>query len=95
MIGKRRRERKPGPKPLLHELKLKRITITLAKYHKQVTVKSPRISVDECISLARYIAQAQCSQLVDVHLATGKTAGKLVHEAMKGYLASPHTNRVT
>jgi hypothetical protein len=90
MIDKRRRRRgrKPGPKPLPHELKRKRITITLApKYHKQVAArKSPGIFVDYCISLARCITQEQYRQLVDIHLATGKTVDKLVHEAVKGYL---------
>ena len=88
MISKRRKGRKPGPKPLPPELKRKRITITLApKYHQQVAAhKSPGVFVDYCISLARCITREQYSQLVAIHLATGKTVDKLVHEAVKGYL---------
>ena len=90
MIGRRRRGRKPGPKPLPHELKRKRITITITlapEYHKQVAAhKSPGIFVEYCISLARCITREQYSQLVAIHLATGKTVDKLVHEAVKGYL---------
>ena len=90
MVAKtrKRRGKKPGPKPLPRELKRRRITITLApRYHRQVAAhKSPGMFVEHCISLARCITQEQYSQLVNIHLATGKTIDKLVHEAVKGYL---------
>ena len=90
MIERRRKRtgKKPGPKPLPRELKRKRITITLTpRYHRQVAAhKSPGIFVEHYISLARCITQEQYSQLVNIHLVTGKTVDKLVHEAVKGYL---------
>jgi hypothetical protein len=57
----RRRGKKPGLKPLPHDLKCKRITITLApKYRKQVVAhKSPDVFVEYCISLARLSPSAQ------------------------------------
>jgi len=85
MIDKtrKRRGKKPDPRPL----KRKRITITLTpKYHRQVAAhKSPGIFVEHCISLARCITREQYSRLVEIHLATGKTVDKLVHEAVRGY----------
>jgi len=90
MIEKRHRRRgkKPGSKPLPHDLKRKRITLTLAPmYHKQVAAhKSPGRFVEYCVSLARCITWEQYSRLVEIHLATGKTVDKLVHEAVEGYL---------
>jgi len=87
MVAKtrKRRGKKPGPKPLPRELKRRRITITLTpRYHRQVAAhKSPGIFVEHCISLARCISQEQYSQLVAIHLVTGKTVDKLVHEAVK------------
>ena len=83
-----RRGKKPGPKPLPSHLKRKRITITLApRYHKQVAAhKSPGMFVEHCISLSRRITREQYRQLVKIHLVTGKTVDKLVHEAVEGYL---------
>ena len=90
MVAKtrRRRGKKPGPKPLSRELKRRRITITLTpRYHRQVAAhKSPGMFVEQCISLAQCITQQQYTQLVKIHLVTDKTADKLVHEAVKGYL---------
>ncbi len=85
---RRRRGKKPGPKLLPHDLKRKRITITLApKYHKQVAAhKPPGRFVEYCVSLARCITWEQYSQLVEVSLAIGETVDKLVHYAVKGYL---------
>ena len=85
---RKRRGKKPGPKPLPHDSKRKRITITLApKYHKQVAAhKSPGMFVEHCVSLARCITGEQFLQLADLYLATGKTVDKLVHDAVKGYL---------
>jgi hypothetical protein len=48
--------------------------------------ESPGIFVEHCISLARCITQEQYGQLVNIHLVTGKTVDKLIHEAVKGYL---------
>ena len=81
----RRRGKKPGLKPLPHDLKRKRITLTLApKYHKQVAAhKSPGIFVEHCVSLARRITREQYSRLVEIHLTTGVTVDKLVHQAIK------------
>lgn len=80
---RKRRGKKPGTKPLPRELKRRRITITLTpKYHRQVAAhRWPGMFVEHCISLARFITLEQYSQLVAVHLATGKTVDKLVHEA--------------
>jgi len=90
MIDKKRKRRgkKPGPKPLPHDLKRKHITLTLApKYHRQVAAhRSPGVFVEHCVSLARRITQEQYSRLVKVYLATGKTVDQLVHEAVQGYL---------
>ena len=85
---RKRRGKKPGPKPLPRELKRKRITITLnPKYHWQVAAhKSPGMFVEHCISLSRCITREQYKQLVKIHLVTGKTVDKLVHEAVEGYL---------
>jgi len=81
----RRRGKKPGLKPLPHDLKRKRITLTLApKYHKQVAAhKSPGMFVEHCVSLARCITREQYSRLVEIHLTTGVTVDKLVHQAIK------------
>jgi len=70
---------------LPHDLKRKRITLTLApKYHKQVAAhKSPGIFVEHCVSLARRITREQYSRLVEIHLTTGVTVDKLVHQAIK------------
>jgi hypothetical protein len=91
MIEKRRNRRgkKPGPKPLPRELKRRRITIALTpKYHKRVAAhKSPGMFVEHCISRSRRITREQYRQLVKIHFVTGKTVDKLVHEAVKGYLA--------
>jgi len=85
---RKRRGKKTGPKPLSHDSKRKRITITLApRYHKQVAAhKSPGMFVERCVSLARCITGEQFLQLADLYLATGKTVDKLVHEVVKEHV---------
>jgi hypothetical protein len=74
---RQRRGKKPGPQPLPRNF----------ADHQQVAAHpSPGLCVEHCISLARCITREQYSQLVDIHLATGKTVDKLVHEAAQGYL---------
>ena len=42
--------------------------------------------VEHCILLSRRITGVQYGQLLKIHLVTGKTVDKLVHEAVQEYL---------